>query len=351
MIVPFCDLARESRAMETDLMNAAERVIRSGRFLYGPELEAFEHELAAWHGVKYAVGVASGTDAVEIALRALGGDAWGDDGTPRIAVTAMTAVPTINAIEAAGWGAVLHDPDPVTRNAPCGMHVQLYGLATSADPYAVEDIAHGMGAMVDGCLAGTMGRVGALSFYPTKLLGACGDGGALITNDKTIADRARQIRHYGMNDDGSVSMRGQNSRLSELQAAFLRVKLPMVHGWIDRRRAIAKRYNDELAGKVRVPVEPEGCRAVYHVYVVETEESHERDLRYQLAARLLGADVQTMIHYPRAIHEHERWRHLGEPGQFPVAERLARTVLSLPCYPFLSDQEVDHVIASVKAST
>lgn len=355
MIVPFCDLQRESRALEALLLEAAVRVIRSGRFLYGAELEAFEHELAEWHGVRYAVGVASGTDAVEIALRALSEelddlDAFG--GRPGVTVTAMTAVPTINAIEAAGRRPLLVDPDPVSRNVRGvhNIHVQLYGVATDARPNEVEDIAHSMGATFDGMLAGTMASCGAVSFYPTKLLGACGDGGAIITNDKDIADRARQVRHYGVDDAGSVAMRGQNSRLSELQAAMLRIKLPLVHGWIDRRREIAKRYNEELAGKVRVPVEPDGCRAVYHVYVVECAEEIVSE-RSRLVAALNERGIGTMVHYSRAIHEHERWRHLGEPGQFPVAERLARTVLSLPMCPYLTDEEQDYVIKAVKECT
>lgn len=343
MIVPFCDLGRESRALEAQLNAAAFRVIRSGRFLYGPELEAFEREIAGWHGVKYAIGVASGTDAVEIALRA---SAQGPGVAPHTAVTAMTAVPTINAIEAAGEVAYLVDPFPETRNANVAdLAVHLYGLPLRAPDHCVEDVAHAMGATVDGHLTGTMGRCGALSFYPSKILGACGDGGAIITNDPDIADRARRIRHYGRDVNGDVSSRGQNSRLSEMQAALLRVKLPYVHGWIDRRREIAARYNAELAGKVRVPFEPHGCRAVFHVYVVESDE------RNQLAARLMGAGVQTMVHYDKAIHEHPRWRHLGEPGQFPVAERLARTVLSLPCYPYLTDEEQTEVIKAVKENT
>lgn len=340
VIVPFCDLGRESRALEAQLNDAAFRVIRSGRFLYGPELEAFEREIAEWHGVKYAVGVASGTDAVEIALRA--------NGMVHVSTTAMTAVPTVNAIEASGVSPGLVDPRFDTRNVEgyaLGVAVHLYGLASDATGSFVEDVAHAMGATVGGRLAGTMGRCGALSFYPSKILGACGDGGAIITNDPDIADRARRIRHYGRDVNGDVSSRGQNSRLSEMQAALLRVKLPYVHSWIDRRREIAARYNAELAGKVRVPFEPRGRRAVFHVYVVESDE------RDQLAARLMGAGVQTMVHYDKAIHEHPRWRHLGEPGQFPDAELLARTVLSLPCYPYLTDEEQTEVIKAVKENT
>ncbi|HYF27572.1 MAG TPA: DegT/DnrJ/EryC1/StrS family aminotransferase [Baekduia sp.] len=335
MKVPFLDLARENQALAGHLTTAFNRVVKSGRVLYGAELEAFEHEIAAWHGVQYAVGVASGTDAVEIALRA-GGLRWAR-------VTAMTAPATLNAMEAADVAADLADPESLTLNAVgCDVHVHLYGLATPALSAAVEDCAHSMGATVNGMLAGTMGRIGALSFYPSKIMGAVGDGGAIITNSRDIAERARAIRHYGMTDTGEVSGRGQNSRLSELQAAFLRAKLPFVADWIARRRAIAKRYAEELHGLVTVPYEPPGARHVYHVYVVEHPE------RDRLRAALEARGVGTMVHYPRAIHEHARWRHHGGAGAFPVAERLAREALSLPCYPYLTDAEQDHVIKSVK---
>ncbi len=338
MRVPFLDIARENSALEPELLIAAARVIRSGKVLYGPELEAFERELAEWHGVKHAVGVASGTDAVEIALRAI-------ECVAAASVTAMTAVPTINAIEAAGLVPKLVDPEPDTRNSAEGracVHVQLYGLATDATGSCVEDIAHSMGATAHGAMAGTMAQAGAVSFYPTKIMGALGDGGAVITDDDGTAARARRIRQYGFEDDGNIETRGQNSRLCEMQAAFLRVKLPRVRDWILRRREIAMRYNAELSGHVTVPFEPLGYCGVFHVYVVEHPE------RNRLRAELEAAGIGTMVHYPRAIHQYTRWSDLGEPGQFPVAEALAATVLSLPCYPFLTDQEQDAVIAAVK---
>ncbi len=342
MLVPFCDLARENEAIAMGLTEAFERVRKSGRVLYGAELEAFEHEIAEWHGVKHAVGVASGTDAVEIALRAA------TEAAGAVTVTALTAVPTINAMEAAGMEPVLMDCDPLTRNAAAytGLAVHLYGLASrpAAIPL-VEDVAHSMGAMRGGELAGTVGDCGALSFYPSKIMGTLGDGGCIITNDSVIADRARKIRHYGFEDDGDVVTRGQNSRLCEMQAAFLRVKLPHVHGWIDRRREIAARYTEELKGRVVTPYEPPGSKHVYHCYVVESEH------RDHLRAKLTALGVQTMVHYPRAIHQYDRWRGLGEKGSFPVAERLAATVLSLPCYPFLSPAEQDYVIRCVKECT
>ena len=341
MLVPFVSLDRENSALRAPLEAAARRVIESGHVLYGPELEAFEHEIAEWHGIKYAVGCASGTDSLEIALRA----------THRsgvVTTTAMTAPATANAIEAAGCEIALLDPSPVTRNATttADVAVHLYGLATECRSGAIEDIAHSMGATVDGKLAGTMGLVGAASFYPTKTMGALGDGGCLLTNDAGIAERARAIRHYGFNEDRTdIVTRGQNSRLCELQAAFLRVKLPHVHDWISRRREIAARYTQELKGRLVTPYEPEGCRGVYHVYAVE----HPKRDWFKAALQALG--VTTIAHYPRAIHQYDRWKGLGEPGAFPVAEKLAATVLSLPCYPGLTSEEQDWVIRAVKECT
>ncbi len=342
-MIPVCDLSRENSDLLPQLLEATNRVARSGRVLIGPEVEAFESELAAWHGVKYAVAVSSGTDAVEVALRAESEPGKCSDG---VTTTAMTAVPTICAIEAAGFDVTLLDPDPVTRNRmETNVAVHLYGLASNAKGACVEDCAHSMGALWNGKLAGTMGRCGSLSFFPTKIMGALGDGGAIITNDSAIAERARKIRHYGFEEDLDIETRGQNSRLSELNAAFLRIKLTKVSGWIDRRREIAARYNAELAGRVATPTEPDGCKHVHHVYVLEYEE------RDRLAAALKARGIGTQIHYPRAIHQYGRWKHLGEPGQFPVAEKLAATVLSLPMGPYLADEEVTAVIAAVKDLT
>jgi dTDP-4-amino-4,6-dideoxygalactose transaminase len=355
VIVPYCDLARENVSLLPELTAACERVLRSGRVLYGAELESFEHEIAEWHGVKYAVGVASGTDAVEIALRAT------SVGDPSIGVvdsadvTAMTAPATINAMEAAGTVPILRDIDPVTRNAPrCDLQVHLYGLAEDARTADVEDVAHAMGATWNGHLAGTMGKCGAISAYPSKILGAAGDGGVIITNDAEIAEACRLIRHYGMLESKDIERRGQNSRLSEMQAAILRVKLPHVKKWIARRQEIARRYDEELFGHVTIPATlasdgredyAHDVEHVYHVYVIEHPE------RDRIAAHLRERGIGTMVHYGRAIHQYTRWSHLGEPGQFPNAERLAAECLSLPLYPFMRDDEVEAVIKAVREAT
>lgn len=350
--VPFVDLARQSDALRPELDAAFARVMASGRVLFGPELRAFERELGGFLGARHVIGVANGTDAIEIALRASGLRPGA-----RVETSALTAVPTVNAIEAAGGVPMLRDVDPISRNVDAwrpgdrgceaSVAVHLYGLPCRLPTWrgAIEDVAHALGASLGGRRLGRLARAAAVSFYPTKNLGALGDGGAVVTDDDEIAALVRQIRHYGALEDGNVSLRGQNSRLGELQAAFLRCKLPHLDGWNERRRAIAARYQSELSGRVALPLEPDGCRAVYYVFVVEHPE------RDRLASDLKAAGVSTMVHYPMAIHEHTAYRGLGEPGQFPVAERLARTVLSLPCFPTMTEAEQDHVIRSVRDAT
>lgn len=347
MNVPFCDLGRESRELERELTEAAARVIRSGRFLFGPELEAFEHEIAEWHGVKHAVGVASGTDGVELALRATheGRASLGLRAEP-VTLPAFCPPPCINAVEAAGEVGSLVDIDPVTRMGKfTTLAVHMFGMAQEAEWADVEDCAHSMGATVNGKLAGTMGACGAISFFPSKTLGAIGDGGVIITDSAPMAETLRRLRHYGVEETGDIHLRGQNSRLSEMQAAALRVKLPLVKGWIERRRQIAERYTAELRGKVAVPFESVGVRSVWHVYAVEHPE------RDRLKKALNDRGIGTQVHYARAIHQYGRWAHLGREGAFVHSERLAATVLSLPCYPYLTDEEQTAVIEAVKAAT
>ncbi len=347
MRVPFVDLARANHAVEAELCDAFTRVLDSGRYLMGPEVQRFEDELADWHGVQHAACTASGTDACEIAIRVAG---WNTVATP-----AFGAVPTICAIEAAGATPALVDVDPVTRGvtfdtlatakADGAIVVHMFGHPCDVPPNAIEDCAHAQGARSKGKLVGTLGLMGALSFFPTKCLGNLGDAGAIITDNLEDDQRARLIRHYGGLSEGDVTGRGQNSRTSEMSAAFLSAKLPHLHDWNKRRREIATRYSFELAGRVTVPVEMPGCVPSYHVYAIEYGG------RDRLKAALAERGVETMIHYPRALHYYTRWAHLGMLGQFPVSERLAETVLSLPCFPYMSEAEVDAVVAAVKAET
>lgn len=356
MKVPFVRLAPQNLELREKLMAAFTRVMESGRYLMGSEVEAFEREVKDWanssntspHGwTSDVVATSSGTDACEVAIRAVG---WGEGQT--VATPAFGAVPTITAIEAAGATPVLVDVDPLTRGVSYetlaqaktdgAIVVHMFGMPCDVPNGAIEDCAHAMGATRDGRLVGTLGVAGAYSMFPTKCLGAIGDGGAIVTSSPEIGARARAIRHYGGLLSGDVDGRGQNSRLSELQAAILRVKLPDLEKWNKRRRQLADRYTAELTGHVRTPTAMRRRQESVHVYVIESDE------RDRLKAGLEERGVGSMIHYAKPIHFYRRWRHLGAPGDFPVSEKLAATVLSLPLYPEMPPEEQDAVIAAVK---
>lgn len=355
--VPFANLARATAALRPALSGAAARVLDSGWYLLGSEGEAFEHEFAAAVGSPHAAGVANGTDAIELALRAL------DIGPGDEVVTqANTCVPTVAAIERAGATPVLcdvHDStatiDPDSLAAACGprtraiVPVHLYGqvgdlgavleIAAAHDATVVEDCAQAHLATWNGRCAGTWGRLGAFSFYPTKNLGALGDGGGVVTADAQLDERLRRLRTYGQSDRYHHVERGINSRLDELQAAILRAKLPHLRAWHERRNAIADRYARALADTPVRPLErlPDREHA-FHLYVVRAPD------RDALAAALAQRGVRTLIHYPRPIHRQEAYRELaGGPVALPGAERLAGEILSLPMYPELSDAQVAHV--------
>lgn len=356
MKVPFVDLARQNAPLVSDLRAAFERVLASGRYLMGREVNEYEVALARANGMDHAVAVNSGTDACMLAMRALG---WGRGTT--VATPAFGAVPTVNAIESAGATPILVDVDPVTRGVSFETLAQvrtdkaivphMFGQLADVPDGAIEDCAHAQGASIRienlplPILAGQQGACAALSMFPTKCLGAIGDGGAVLTNDSALAARVRALRHYGGVLDTDDTLAGENSRLSELSAALLSVKLGGVGGWNAERRAIAAHYRAELAGRVKVPTERDGERPSYHCFVVESEE------RDRLKAALEERGVGCMIHYPRPIHFYRRWRHLGARGDFPVSERLAETVLSLPCFPGMWPEEIHAVISAVKEAT
>jgi dTDP-3-amino-3,4,6-trideoxy-alpha-D-glucose transaminase len=359
-VIPFNDLKPVHAALARELGAAAERVLASGWYILGPELEAFEAELAAYHGVPHAVGVANGTDAIELALRALGiGE--GDE----VITVAHTAVATVCAVERAGATPVLVDVDEttctmdpaaaaaaVTPRTKAILPVHLYGhpaamsaLAGLAERHGlalVEDCAQCHGARVDGRIAGTIGHLGTFSFYPTKNLGAYGDGGAVITRDAGLAERLRRLRNYGQENRYHHAQRGQNSRLDEMQAALLRVKLPHLDEHNAIRRRLASEYSRRLTG-VATP----GCRAgaepVFHLYVVR---HRRRDL---LLTALAERGIGTLIHYPVPVHLQEAYRDLGyPPGSLPLTEQAAREVLSLPLYVGLAPEAVDSVSQAVR---
>jgi dTDP-4-amino-4,6-dideoxygalactose transaminase len=360
MRIPFVDLTRQHTALRSEVVAAVAEVVAEGRFIGGPRVEAFEEAFAAYCGSAHAVGVASGTDAIELSLRALGIGA-GDE----VITAANTCIPTIAGIEASGATPVLVDvdeatftldpaelEDATTQRTRAVVPVHLYGQCAAIDAIAdqaraqglvvVEDAAQAHGAERDGRRAGTLGAVAAFSFYPPKNLGALGDGGAIVTGDEGLAVAARELRSFGERGGGEAVRRGSNSRLDPLQAALLSAKLSHLDEWTDRRRELAELYRAELGDAVALPLEAPGARHVYHLFVIRSPRRDE--LAHELERRGIG----TLVHYPRAVHEHAAYRSLARPGRLTRSERLAREVLSLPLYPELTDDEAREVAAAVR---
>ncbi len=358
-MIPFNQLKPLHDLLAEEINAALLRAADSGWYILGPEVEAFEREFAAYHGVSHAIGVATGTDAIELALRA-GGIGAGDE----VITVAHTALATVAAIEATGAAPVLADIEPetftlcpdaaraaITRRTRAIVAVHLYGgaadldslqaLAQAHDLLLIEDCAQAHGALHKERKVGTIGQLGAFSFYPTKNMGAYGDGGAVITNDDALAEKLRKLRNYGQVSRYRHQSRGTNSRLDELQAAILRVKLAHLDELNERRRAIAAIYDANLSG-VHKPVQCEDRRHVYHLYVIRAAR------RDQLMRDLGDRGIGTLIHYPVPVHLQESHRDLGlGEGSLPQTERAAREILSLPLYIGLSDDDALRVCEAI----
>jgi dTDP-4-amino-4,6-dideoxygalactose transaminase len=360
--IPFGDLKRQYEAIKPELDEAAARVLTSGWYILGPEVRTFEAEFAAFCGVGHAIGVGNGTEALYLALIALGIGA----GDEVISVANAADYEPLTILQA-GARPVFVDVDErtytiepelleaaITPRTKAIMPVHLYGrMADMAAIMAVaerhglpiiEDCAQSHGAKLAGRVAGSMGVCGCFSFYPSKNLGALGDGGMITTNDAELAAKLRRLRMYGWEKRyHTVDPGGINSRLDEIQAALLRVKLRHLADWNAARRRIAQRYNALLADtELLLPDLPADESHVFHLYVVQTPQ---RDL---LQAALQQRGVETAIHYPLPAHLQPVYHGLAEPGSLPVTERLANTVLSLPIYPELTDAEVDAVAAAMR---
>jgi dTDP-3-amino-2,3,6-trideoxy-4-keto-D-glucose/dTDP-3-amino-3,4,6-trideoxy-alpha-D-glucose/dTDP-2,6-dideoxy-D-kanosamine transaminase len=357
------DYLREYDELRDDILAAVDRVFRSGRLILGPEGQKFEREMAAYIGVGSAAGVNSGTDAIYIALSAAGVKA-GDE----VITVPNTAVPTVAAIGTIGARPVFVDINEddflmdvrqveaaITPRTKAIVPVHLFGQCVDMDPLIaiarkhglklMEDCAQSQGALYKGRQTGSFGDVAAFSFYPTKLLGGYGDGGMVLSNDEAVIRLARSLRFYGMETTYYSERHGYNSRLDEVQAAILSLKLPRVDGWIARRREIAARYGAGLANSGFVtPKENAYSRHAYYVYVVE----HPTD-RDGVLERLAKRDINCNVSYRWPIHIMRGYAHLGyREGDFPVAEAKAKCILSLPMYPHLKDEEVDLVISALK---
>jgi dTDP-4-amino-4,6-dideoxygalactose transaminase len=377
MRIPFLDLGRQHRALKAELLGAVERVLDSSRFVLGGEGTALEAELAALAGVRHGIGVGSGTDALRLALTAVGVRPGDDVITP-----AFSFVASASTILMAGARPVFVDVDPATCALDPGaleraltprtravVVVHLYGHPAPIDRIAeiarrhgvalVEDAAQAIGATWDRRPIGGWGDVACLSFYPTKNLGACGDAGMLLTGRDDVAEHLRRLRHHGDSGRYEHVELGYCSRLDEMQAAMLRVKLRRLDAWTDARRRLAARYREQLAGlPLGLPAEDPRARPIYHLFTVR----HPR--RDALAKVLADLGVGTMVHYPRAVPEQPLFGRSANPSlsaarrandqgprqQWPQAWRAAREVLSLPCYPEMTDDETDGVVAAVRTA-
>lgn len=365
MPVPFNDLKAQLAPLEAELRAGFERVLARGWFLAGPEVAAFEAEFAAWLGLPQAVALNSGTDALSLGLRALGLGP-GDE----VALPALTAPPCWHAVLAAGCVPVFVDVDPATclldpaavatsigPRTRAVMAVHLYGLACDLDALAalcrecslllVEDCAQAHGATYRGKKAGTLGDLAAFSFYPTKNLGALGDAGAVACADPAVAERLAMLRQYGERVRYSGEMPGANSRMDELQAAFLRARLARLGVDIAERRSLAAAYAAGLAGlPLALPAVAEGREHAFHLYVVRTPE------RDALAAHLKEQGIGTAVHYPLPGHQQPLFatgQARCRAGALPHTERLCAEILSLPFYPGMGRAAVDQVCAAVRA--
>ena len=357
--IPVNSLQRHIQPLAARLADASKRVIDSGHFVLGPHVQRFEQAFADYCGATHAIGVGNGTDALELCLRAL------DVGTgDRVAVVANAAMYGTTAVLACGGIPVFVDIDPATHTmCPQALETalqsgpvkavivtHLYGRLAAMDALlplcrsrgipAVEDCAQAHGATDgSGRKAGAFGDIASFSFYPTKNLGALGDGGAVVSNDAELAERARQLRQYGWSAKYNNTLAGgRNSRLDELQAALLQIMLPELDAWNARRRDIANRYSREIHSTALAVPEPAGAEYVAHLYVVRS------DARDALRAALDAAGVQTEIHYPTPDHQQPCMESLGQGVHLPASERAAATVLTLPCFPEMTEEEISMVI-------
>lgn len=366
--VPLLDLTRNDPDLEHELRQAFDRVLRSGQYILGPEVEAFEREIAAYCGTRFAVGVSSGTDALLVALMALGIGS-GDE----VLCPTYTFFATAGSIHRLGAKPVFVDCDPLNFNSQAEhfaphitsrtkaiIAVHLFGLCCNMDPIRelcerhglalVEDAAQALGAKDRERQAGTIGTLGCFSFFPSKNLGCLGDGGMIVTNDPVLAEKCKLLRGHGAKPKYYHKIVGGNFRLDALQAAFLRVKLPYLSTWTERRRENASRYQALFSrygiahDDVILPSYPETHWHIFNQFVIRVKGNGRRDaLKQYLDANRIG----TEIYYPVPMHKQEcfRMHHPGIP--LPNAELAARETLALPIFPGLQPEEQEHVVRSI----
>jgi dTDP-4-amino-4,6-dideoxygalactose transaminase len=360
--VSFLDLSEQVKELRAEIDQAISRVLSSGWYLLGPELEAFEAEWAAYTGARYAVGVASGLDALHLCLRT-----YGIGPGHEVIVPSNTYIASWLAVSHAGANPVPVEPDEaiynidpakieaaITPRTKAIMPVHLYGHPVDLDAIldiarchrlrVIEDAAQAHGAVHKGRRIGSHGDAVAWSFYPTKNLGALGDAGAVTTNDEELAQELRRLRNYGSRIRYVCDVKGYNSRLEELHAAVLRVKLKYLDQWNERRKVVARRYLDAFASlPITLPIERPWGQHVYHQFVVRTPQ------RDALQRHLEKCGIGTIIHYPIPPHEQGAYAQLGMLAEaLPSAHRIHQQVLSLPCGPHLAIDAQNAVIDAVR---
>lgn len=362
MSIPILDLKTQYKTIRQEIQAAIEQVLESGQLILGPNVRALEQEIASWCGGGHGIGLASGTDALRLALDALG-IGPGDE----VITTPFTFIATANTISRARATPVFVDIDPktfninpfqiehaITERTKAILPVHLFGqpadmgaimeLAMRYHLLVIEDSAQALGATFRGQPVCSFGQIGCLSFYPTKNLGAYGDGGMAITRDDEIADRLRLLRQHGGRIKYHHERLGYNSRLDELQAAILRVKLRHLAEWTSARQRVAAQYDQLLADlPVTTPYRSPEVTHVYHQYTIRAPR------RDELQAFLQEHGIGTMVYYPVPLHLQPMYAHLGVPeGSLPEAERAAKEVLSLPIYPELTEEQVQTVADAIR---
>ncbi len=359
-IIPAFELKRQYHSIREEIDRKIQDVLASGEMILGENVSCFERQFSGYCNAGFGIGTGSGTEALHLALLSCG-----IGGGDEVITAPNTAVPTVSAISLANASPIFVDVDPETYTIDAGgieegitgktraiIPVHLFGHPCDMDPVMEIAERHGLRVIEDACQAhgteykgrrvGSIGDVGCFSFYPTKNLGAYGDGGMAVTNNEEIAERLRLLRNYGQTEKNVHRIIGFNSRLDEIQAAVLRVKLRHLEEWNERRRRNAGLYRRHLGPGVIMPLEREWARHVYHLYVIR---SGERD---RLQAWLKSRGISTGIHYPSPVHMQEAYRHLGyKRGSFPVSEGDAGEMLSLPMFPELTRGEIERVADAV----
>lgn len=359
-MIVFNDFKKEYAAIDKEISQAIQRVLKSGWYVLGEETEKCEEEFSKYIGAKFGIGLNSGSDALYLAVKALG-ISKGDE----VLTVSHTMISTVDAVTRNGAKPVFVDIDPetylmdtskveagITDKTRAILPVHLYGHPADMKPikeiaekhnlYVIEDACQAHGSEYNNARVGGMGQIGCFSFYPTKNLGAYGDGGMTVTNDEDLANKLKKLRNYGQSSKKyHYDFVGVNSRLDEIQAAILRTKLRYLDEWNERRRRLAKLYNELLENSGAItPIEKENAKHVYHLYVIQHSQ------RNKLQQYLLNQGIQTLIHYPVPVHAQKAYH---SPDKLPITERICDNILSLPVNPWLNESDVIKISEKIKS--